>query len=361
MAIEEPPNDHDPWGDPRHQSELDIWLIRFKGFLVKRMRRAPNGGLRRRRRWQQSLPWAMLLIAGVWLATGFGMLVPGEVALLYVLGQPVGRATSGNYWNWPRPLGRTRILDLSAPHSRVVRFRTLTQEDRPVTVTVRYVYRITHPRAYQLFAEHPALWLRGQILSRLGTWVRLEPHPIRSAEDPDQPLIQPPLASIRKGLDRDLSAIHSGLRLVELTASLDPPSGVGKAVRTWLALRASQNRAIAKAQEAFRQSYAAQKLAELHKRLAIKIRIRRWIERARLKTARFLSVLAAYRLHPVLVRQWLVGSFLRKLKRIPRILGPDQAGALLWPAGHGPIRKHTPPDAPHPGSGHPKAPEGFRQ
>ncbi|MHB1543644.1 MAG: SPFH domain-containing protein [Gammaproteobacteria bacterium] len=353
MSIEEPPNDQDPWGDPRHRSELDIWLIRLKGFLVKSMKRPRSGGLRRRHRWQQSLPWAILLIAGVWLATGFGTLAPGEVALLYVLGQPIGRATNGNFWNWPRPLGRTRILDLSAPHSHFVTFRTLTEEDRPIAVTVRYVYKITRPEAYQLFAKHPALWLRGLILSRLGAWVRLEPHPIRSAKDPDRPLTQPPLALIRKKLNRSLSEIHSGLRLVELTASLDPPSEVRKAVRTWFALRLSQKHTIAEAKETFKQSYRAQKLAEQNKRLAIKIRIRRWIERARLQTARFLSILSAYRLHPVLVRQWLVSSFLRRLKRIPKIMGSHEAGALLWPLGNASIRKNKTKPPPHPGSGHP--------
>ncbi len=358
MGVEEPSGDQDPWKDPRHRSELDLWLIRLKERVTRRLRRPRNGGLRRRRRWHESLPWAILLVMGVWLASGFGMLPPGDVALFYVLGQPAGRAVSGNYWNWPSPLGHVRVLDLTAPHSHFVTFRTLTADDRPVVVTARYVWKITHPEAYQRFATHPALWLRGLILSRLGDWIRQEPDSLRSARHPDRSVVPPPSTSFRKAINRSLGQIHAGLRLVELTASLAPPGGVRQAMRAWLTLRAQERQAVAKARSAFKRSYAAQQLAEQHKRLAIEIRTRRWIERARLQTARFLSILSAYRLHPVLVRQWLVGSFLRKLKRTPRIAGFPKAGALLQPRAKASTRKRKPVARMHPGREHPEAEQG---
>ncbi len=359
MAIEEPPNDHDPWGDPRHQSDLDIWLIRFKSLLVKRLRRSPKGGLRRPHRWRHSLPWAILLIVGVWLASGLGTLAPGEVALFYVLGQPVGRATSGTFWSWPSPLGQVRMVDVSAPHNRLVAFHALTLRDRPVAVTVHYVYQILHPGAYQYFAPHPAVWLRGEILSRFGGWIRHAAYPIPSAQKPTRPVDQPPIGLIRHAINEELNETHTGLHLLNLTATVQPPAQVRKTERIWHALHADQKAAIRKAQRAFRQSYVAQKLSEQHKRLAIELRTRRWIEQARLTVARFLSILAAYRLHPVLVRQWLVGSFLRKLKGIPRIMGTHAPGLLLGPRSGVPKkRSRVKPDR---GSAHPGHAEDLRR
>lgn len=331
MAIEEPPNDHDPWGDPHHQSELDVWLMRFKHFLKQRMRRSPSGGLRRRRRWHESLPWAIALIVAVWLATGVGMLAPGQIALLYVLGQPVGQATSGNFWNWPAPLGDTRILDLVTPHSRYIRFRTLTEKNRPVSVTARYVYRIAHPGAYELFAAHPALWLRGQVLAQVGAWVRHEPHPIRSARDPGQPIVRPETGTIVARLNRSLDAAHTGLHLVQLSVRVHPPHAVDQVLRAWLVLHENEKHLVAAAEKRFRKAYAAQKQSEQHKQMKIEMRTRRWVERARLATARFRSLLMAYRRHPTLVRQWLVGSFLRRLAPLPKILGLHRADVLLGP------------------------------
>ncbi len=313
MSLDEPPPEHDPWKDDG-RSELDEWIRRAKDALWRGFkRRSPRTvSSYRRPQWRRSLPWAIALLLGAWLASGLSSVMPGQIALLYAFGYPVREVHQGNFWNWPAPFGRVIYKDPVKQHSRYVVFHTFTQRGSPVLVTIHYRYQKNHPRAAILFATHPGLWLRGLLMSALTRWSVANDRLVRSPREPQRQPVRPSAARLRRRLNQILLRERTGLVLMHLGIAIAPGRVARAAWKKWKQRTADEQADARTLKHELDSMLARQKLEALQKEGRVEVRIQRWIGRAKILVARFHALLPVYREHPTLVRQTLIQALYGK-------------------------------------------------
>lgn len=307
MSLDELPPERDPWKEDG-RSELDEWIRRAKDALWRgfKQRSPRNVSPFRQPQWRRSLPWAVALLLGAWLASGLSSVVPGQIALLYAFGSPVREVHLGNFWNWPAPLGRVIYEAPAKPHSRYVVFHAFTQRGFPVLVTIHYRYQKNHPRAAILFATHPGLWLRGLLMSALTRWSVVHDRLVRSPREPQRQPVMPVAARFRRRLNQILSRDRAGLVLLHLGIAIAPGRVTRAAWKKWQKQTANEQADARTLKRKLDSVLARLKLQALQKEGRAEVRIQRWIGQARILVARFHVLLPVYREHPTLVQQTLI-------------------------------------------------------
>jgi len=83
------------------------------------------------------LGWLVIvLIVGIWLATGIYQLGPAEVGLVKRFGRHVATTDPGLHYHWPAPIGSVVIVNIQGIRNEEIGFRTVSPPPNPRYQTV---------------------------------------------------------------------------------------------------------------------------------------------------------------------------------------------------------------------------------
>lgn len=166
MAWNEPGPGRDPWnqgpkrGDNRKPPQLDDVLKRFKErFGGKGGGGSAGGGL------PKHLPSGLIglgviVIAGLWLASGAYVVDEQERAVVLRFGQHVGTTSPGLHWHLPWPVEDVEIVNVTGVRSVREEATMLTQDENIIDVELSVQYRVSNVEEYVFQISDPDLTLK---------------------------------------------------------------------------------------------------------------------------------------------------------------------------------------------------------
>ncbi len=156
--------DKDPWGKrrvPEPGFDLDRALRQLRNrvrafFGIPGDDNAGGGGF--------GVGLALILVAAVWLVSGFYILQEGERGVVTQFGQKIAIKEAGLHWRWPYPIQRIEKVDIEKPFSLSIGFRInarsgakskvpkealmLTQDESIVDVESSVQYKVDNVESY---------------------------------------------------------------------------------------------------------------------------------------------------------------------------------------------------------------------
>ena len=159
MAWNEPGNDkkpNDPWGNRGSNQgppDLDEIIRNFQkkfGGLFGGGRRTSSTGGR-----NFSFGLIIVVIAVIWLATGFYKIEEAERGIIMQFGRYHDTTLSGLHWHIPRPIQKVVKVDVSNVSTLSVNATMLTQDENIVDVEASVQYRIGNPTDYLFKVSNP--------------------------------------------------------------------------------------------------------------------------------------------------------------------------------------------------------------
>ncbi len=287
---------------------------------------------------------AILLMAGLWLATGFYMISPGEVGVMRQFGKEVRRSEPGLRYRLPWPIERIDIVNVESVRRSEIGFRTyrrgeataqqrvsqealmLTGDENIVEAQLIVQYQVKDPSLYLFRVYEPAEVLASSTEVALRSMVGNTT--IDELLTVGREKVQ---LETRDFLQRLLDVYNTGLRVTEVRLQVvDPPDQVKDAFHEVVRAREDRERLInqaqgyqediipkarGRAQQMLREAEAYQEERVLH---------------AQGDAARFVALLEEYRKAKDVTRTRLhleaVERILRPIKKV--IIDPRAAGGL---------------------------------
>lgn len=146
MAWNEPGGEkRNPWNRPQSQNDLDDVLRNLQRRLAALFGRGGGGGGPTAPNFGRGLSSVLLLIAGVWLASGVYRVDAQERAVVLRFGKFVQTVGPGYNWHLPWPIERRIIVNVSQEYSVRDDARMLTADTNLVEVTSAVQYTQPDP------------------------------------------------------------------------------------------------------------------------------------------------------------------------------------------------------------------------
>jgi len=102
----------------------------------------------------------LVLIAAVWLVSGYYQVAPGERGVIQRFGRYVSTEQPGHGWHWPWPIESLTKLDVVTIESQDSKALMLTSDQSLVDVSWTVQYRIADPLRYLFQVRDPEASLR---------------------------------------------------------------------------------------------------------------------------------------------------------------------------------------------------------
>ena len=315
------------------------------------------------RRGSQMMLWlpkivvpAVLLLAGLWLATGFYIVSPGEVGVVRQFGKEVRRSEPGLRYRLPWPVEQVNIVNVERIRRAEIGFRTdprsgrlgpqrisqealmLTGDENIVEAQIIVQYQVKDPFLY-LFRVHDPDEVLGS-----STEVALRSM-VGNATIDDLLTVGREKVQIetRDFLQRLLDAYDTGLRVTEVRLQVvDPPDQVKDAFHEVVRAREDRERLINQA-----QGYQEDIIPKARGRAQQMLREAEAYKEERVlhaqgDAARFVALLTEYRKAKEVTRTRLyleaVERTLRPIKKV--IIDPRVAGGLTPLLPLAPLQLH---------------------
>lgn len=268
-------------------------------------------------------------LVGVWLATGFYRVDPGEVGVELVLGKFSKITQPGLNYNWPYPVGSVYMPDVlrireitigssdtgsaRAAASRNVpeESQMLTGDENIVDVDFRVQWRISNAQDYLFNIQNPEGTVRAVAESAMREVIGR--NNIQDILTGERQQIE---TDVRELMQTTLDSYKAGIEVSQVQLQkVDPPAQVIDAFRDVQAARADQERARNEA-----QAYANKVVPEARGEAARVVEQanayrQRVVAEARGQADRFLKVLEEYQKAPAVTRERMY------LETMERVLG----------------------------------------
>lgn len=355
MVWKEPGKDKDPWNSSPQPADLERMLKNWQ----RRLSALFGGGRPGAHQFHAtSLLWLIPLIVAAWLLSGFYRVTGNDRGVNFVFGQYTSTTLPGLHWHLPWPVGHSTIIagaggrDYSRHYNRL-----LTGDGNVVSVDAVVNYHVTDVRDFLFATATPGLDIAGADSGAKVLLAALADSAIRAAvahatlADMQGAGREQVESNARARLAADLAQYHSG---VDMTRLVFQKVGVPEAVASSYD-EVQQAEQDSRAAQAEAQAYAENQLpmatstatqqvqqAQLYKT--------ELLAQAEADSARFNTVLAAYKRAPGLTRDQLYFETMEEvLGRVHKVVMDGKSGNVT-------VYFSPPPNAAAPAAGGKAAP-----
>jgi len=269
----------------------------------------------------------LLLVCGLWLASGFYTIDPNQVGLNLVFGRYSGKTAPGLNYNWPTPIGSVIKLNVTDRNSIDVGSRgrqdsaslvdvpeeslMLTGDENIADVKFRVIWQIdpVHPEDFAFNVKNQVETIKAVAESAMREIVGRTP--IQRILTAERKLIEP---AAQEAMQKMLDHYRAGVSILQVQLlSVDPPPTVISAFRDVTAAQQDRSRFVNEAQ-AQANSIVPQARGEASRILCDAEGFReQTVAEARGQAARYLKVFEEYKKAPDVTRQRL---YLETMERV---------------------------------------------
>ncbi len=304
MAWNEPGPGHDPWnqgpgsgggkpgGGGGGLPDLDKLIKRLKASF----RRRPGN---KKPEPSKMLGLAAIVIAALWLASGFYTVDAQQKAVVLRFGAVSGESGAGLGWHLPWPAGSVRMVNVTKLRQATTQSTLLTNDHNLVDVGLTVQFRVSSARDYLFEVSDP-----DDTLSQAANSVLRNVVATYSVDDVLGGAQQAIAGKVKEELQQVLDGYHCGLYVAEVSLSqVQPPDPVQDAFAD--AIKAGDDN---KRRKDSARTYAQNRLPQAHTQATQLIADAQKyrdgaVSKARGDTARFDALLNEYRKAPKSTRQ----------------------------------------------------------
>lgn len=298
MAWNEPGPGHDPWnqgpggGKPgRRPPDLDKLIKRLKAGFSRRPGGRPAPG--------RMLGLLAIVIAALWLGSGFYTVDAQEEAVVLRFGAISGESGAGLGWHLPWPIGSVQMVNVTKLRQVTTQSTLLTDDHNLIDVGLTVQFRVSSARDYLFKVSDP-----DDTLSQAANSVLRNVVATYSVDAVLGGAQQAIASKVKQNLQQVLDGYHCGLYVTDASLSqVQPPDPVQNAFAD--AIKAGDD---SRRMKDSAQAYAQNRLPQAHSQAAKLIADAQEyrdsvVSKARGNTARFDVMLSEYRKAPKLTRQ----------------------------------------------------------